>query len=92
MTHYAPHTAGLVSVMKDGLVRLVPRYDPQMPIADLRRRGVHTGTAHDVARAEAIANAYRLAACWNLCDGVPTEVLERLRPGALDALWHARAG
>ncbi|SDE46137.1 hypothetical protein [Rhodospira trueperi] len=92
MTHHAPHTPGLVSVMKGGLVRLVPRYDPEVAIADLRLRGVHTGTAHDVARAEAIANAYRLAACWNLCDGVPTEVLETLPRGALAVQGYDRAG
>jgi hypothetical protein len=30
-------------------------------------------------------NARRLAACWNACMGIPTELLESLEPGELDA-------
>lgn len=30
-------------------------------------------------------NARRLAACWNACLGIPTELLESLDPGELDA-------
>lgn len=36
---------------------------------------------YSAKRAEDIANAARLAACWNACEGIPTEILAHHEPG-----------
>lgn len=41
-----------------------------------------TGLAGEANEQEAMSNAHRLAVCWNACDGLPTESLEKL--GTLD--------
>ncbi len=45
----------------------------------------------NLGRAEATANAVRIVAAVNACEGIPTDLLEKLPPGALaDVIEAAR--
>lgn len=58
--------------------------------------GLHIGTrclatTHMEPQSERIADARRLAACWNACDGVSTEVLEDVNSSERELLHHYAA-
>lgn len=61
------HTAGRLSVEAREKYE-VGVFSEDMPVA----------TCYDFTE-ESIANAHRLAACWNACEGIETEELEHLK-------------
>ena len=69
---------GLVSP-DNGYVVAVIQFDPDIQEDD--DPDMETVIRHPVDE----PNARRLAACWNACLGIPTELLESLEPGELDA-------
>lgn len=87
------HTQGRMTVYKDNADSwpLLMIGDPAASriVANVNTEaGVDTSKAPSIAfkKMPAEANARRLAACWNACEGVPTEVLEAQHGGGLP--WH----
>jgi len=86
----AAHTAGLLGAFKDH-----PDEDCSSSVAYIRAVGADRGNEICIAYstdpatdygAQRDADVHRLVACWNACDGVPTEDLQQLGAGGVLAL------
>ncbi len=79
------HTLGLLMVVSDGyqtLLRIQGEHGRRIASTFVQN---HCSTPHG-CKSQALeneANARRLAACWNACQGIPIEVLEANAAGGL---------
>lgn len=71
------HTKGRLTVHTHGRITAGPFHSYTNGSAQEQFAMVTGFTRSDNPTAERDANARRLAACWNACDGIPTEKLEK---------------